>query len=150
MRRKLLAYNQLAHFPRSRTCLISLLIVSEKILNYLDDVIREFCFQDDVCVETDDGLIHCKLIAVPAGLKRDKNVEEQLNFLRVRDTRVPKVEALSRRKNVWDIPKVMAHYLLYLLLSCSNCLFTPDCSSSIEGSTITDLFSDFPNTCSGR
>jgi hypothetical protein len=58
-------------------------------------------------VETDDGLIHCKLIAVHAGLERDKNVEEQLNFLRARDTRVPKVEALSGRKNVWDIPKVI-------------------------------------------
>ncbi|XP_059462838.1 uncharacterized protein LOC132191765 isoform X2 [Corylus avellana] len=61
--------------------------------------------ENDVCVETDDGLIHCKLIAVHAGLERNKNVEEQLNFLRARDTRVPKVEALSGRKNVWDIPK---------------------------------------------
>jgi hypothetical protein len=87
---------------------------------------------------------------VHAGLERNKNVEEQLNFLRARDTRVPKVEALSGRKNVWDIPKVMAHYLLYLLFSCSNCLFTPDCSSLIEGSNRIDLFLDFPNTCSGR
>ncbi|XP_059462839.1 tyrosine-protein phosphatase RLPH2-like [Corylus avellana] len=61
--------------------------------------------EDDVCVETDDGLLHCKLIAVHAGLERDKNVEEQLNFLRARDTRVPKVEALSGKKNTWDIPK---------------------------------------------
>ena len=69
-------------------------------------------FQDDVCVETENGITHCKLIAVHAGLERNKNVEEQLNFLRARDTRVPKVEALSGRKNVWDIPKVMVHSLI--------------------------------------
>ncbi len=87
-----------------------------------------FFFQDDVCMETENGLIRCKLIAVHAGLERNKNVEEQLNFLRARDTRVPKVEALSGRKSVRDIPKVMAHYLLYLLFSCLNCLSTPDYS----------------------
>jgi hypothetical protein len=32
-------------------------------------------------VETENGLIRCKLIAVHAGLERNKNVEEQLNFL---------------------------------------------------------------------
>lgn len=64
-------------------------------------------FQDDVCVETEDGIKHCKLIAVHAGLERDKDVKEQLKFLKARDTRVPKVEALSGRKNVWDIPRVM-------------------------------------------
>lgn len=69
-------------------------------------------FQNDVCVETENGITHCKLIAVHAGLERNKNVEEQLKFLRARDTRVPKVEAISGRKNVWDIPKVMS--LLYL------------------------------------
>lgn len=63
--------------------------------------------EDDVCVESENGLLHCKLIAVHAGLERDKNVEEQLKYLRARDTRVPKVEALSGRKNVWDIPKAL-------------------------------------------
>ena len=64
-------------------------------------------FQDDVCVETGDEIKHCKLIAVHAGLERDKDVKEQLKFLKARDTRVPKIEALSGRKNVWDIPKVL-------------------------------------------
>lgn len=64
-------------------------------------------YQDDVCLETENGIQHCKLIAVHAGLERDKNVKKQLDFLRARDTRVPKVEALSGRKNVWNIPKVM-------------------------------------------
>ncbi|KAJ4705156.1 Calcineurin-like metallo-phosphoesterase superfamily protein [Melia azedarach] len=61
--------------------------------------------EDDVCVETEDGIKHCKLIAVHAGLEKGKNVEEQLKFLKAKDTRVSKVEALSGRKNVWDIPK---------------------------------------------
>lgn len=64
-------------------------------------------FQDEVCVETNDGIKHCKLIAVHAGLERGKNVEEQLELLKAKDTRVPKVEALSGRKNVWDIPEVI-------------------------------------------
>ena len=64
-------------------------------------------FQDDVCVETGDKIKRCKLIAVHAGLERDKDVKEQLKFLKARDTRVPKIEALSGRKNVWDIPKVL-------------------------------------------
>ncbi|KAA8516687.1 hypothetical protein F0562_016807 [Nyssa sinensis] len=34
-----------------------------------------------------------------------RGVEEQLKYLKARDTGVPKVEALSGRKNVWDIPK---------------------------------------------
>ncbi|KAG6690289.1 hypothetical protein I3842_10G006900 [Carya illinoinensis] len=61
--------------------------------------------EDDVCLETENGILHCKLIAVHAGLERDKNIKEQLDFLRARDTRVPKVEALSGRKTVWNIPK---------------------------------------------
>lgn len=59
-------------------------------------------------MKTDDGDKHCKLIAVHAGLEKDKDVKEQLKSLKARDTRVPKVEALSGRKNVWDIPKVIA------------------------------------------
>ncbi|VVA21892.1 PREDICTED: serine/threonine phosphatase [Prunus dulcis] len=61
--------------------------------------------EDDVCVETEDGIKYCKLIAVHAGLEKDKDVKQQLEFLRARDTRVPRVEALSDRKNVWNIPK---------------------------------------------
>ncbi|EXB37749.1 hypothetical protein L484_013787 [Morus notabilis] len=61
--------------------------------------------EDDICIETEDGIKHCRLIAVHAGLERDKDVKEQLKLLKDRDTRIPKVEALSGRKNVWDIPK---------------------------------------------
>ncbi|TQE04341.1 hypothetical protein C1H46_010126 [Malus baccata] len=61
--------------------------------------------EDDVCIETADGIKHCRLIAVHAGLEKDKDVKQQLVFLRARDTRVPKIQALSGRKNVWDIPK---------------------------------------------
>ncbi|KAJ7971513.1 Calcineurin-like metallo-phosphoesterase superfamily protein [Quillaja saponaria] len=64
--------------------------------------------EDDVCIETDDGIKHCKLIAVHGGLEKGKDVKEQLKFLKARDTRVPKVEALSGRKNVWDIPEELA------------------------------------------
>lgn len=42
-----------------------------------------------------------------AGLERGKKVGEQLELLKAKDTRVPKVEALSGRKNVWDIPEVI-------------------------------------------
>ncbi|KAF8396444.1 hypothetical protein HHK36_018063 [Tetracentron sinense] len=61
--------------------------------------------EDDVCIETSEGIKHCKLIAVHAGLEKEKGVQEQLKFLKARDTRVPKVEALSGKKNVWEIPK---------------------------------------------
>ncbi|GMH30154.1 hypothetical protein Nepgr_031997 [Nepenthes gracilis] len=61
--------------------------------------------QDDVCVQTGEGIKHCKLIAVHAGLEKGKGVDEQLRCLKARDTRVPKVEALSGRKSVWDIPE---------------------------------------------
>ncbi|XP_052171985.1 tyrosine-protein phosphatase RLPH2-like [Diospyros lotus] len=66
--------------------------------------------EDDVCIETEEGVKHNKLIAVHAGLERGKGVKEQLQFLKARDTRVPKVEALSGRKNVWDIPKELTEY----------------------------------------
>ncbi|KAK3043567.1 hypothetical protein RJ639_002146 [Escallonia herrerae] len=57
-----------------------------------------------VCIETEEGIKHCKLLAVHAGLEKN-GVEQQLKFLKARDTRVPKVEALSGRKSVWDIPQ---------------------------------------------
>lgn len=41
-----------------------------------------------------------------AGLEKKRGVEEQLTYLRARDTSIPKVEALSGRKNVWDLPEV--------------------------------------------
>ncbi|KAK4481163.1 hypothetical protein RD792_012044 [Penstemon davidsonii] len=61
--------------------------------------------EDDVSIETKQGLQNCKLIAVHAGLEKGKSVEEQLNYLKAKNTSIPKVEALSGRKNVWDIPE---------------------------------------------
>ncbi|XP_065856137.1 tyrosine-protein phosphatase RLPH2-like [Euphorbia lathyris] len=61
--------------------------------------------EEDVCIENEEGIQHCKLIAVHAGLEKAKNVEEQLKCLKAKDTSIPKVESLSGRKNVWDIPQ---------------------------------------------
>ncbi|QCE05937.1 uncharacterized protein LOC114190621 [Vigna unguiculata] len=61
--------------------------------------------EDDVFINTEDGSKCCKLIAVHAGLQKKVDVKEQLKLLKARDTRVPKVEALSGRKTVWDIPE---------------------------------------------
>ncbi|CAM8888716.1 unnamed protein product [Rhodiola kirilowii] len=60
--------------------------------------------EDNVCVEIKGVPTICKLIAVHAGLEKE-NVEGQLNYLRARDTSIPKVTALSGRKDVWQIPK---------------------------------------------
>ena len=57
-------------------------------------------------MQTEEGIQQCKLIAVHAGLEKGKGVEEQLKILKARDTSLPRVEALSGKKNVWDIPKV--------------------------------------------
>lgn len=61
--------------------------------------------EDDVCIQTEEGIKHCKLIAVHAGLERDEAVDEQLKTLKAKDTRVPKVGPLSGRASVWEIPK---------------------------------------------
>ncbi|KAJ6793735.1 uncharacterized protein M6B38_260285 [Iris pallida] len=61
--------------------------------------------EDKVWVDTPEGRICCKLIAVHAGLEKSKGLDEQLKLLRVKDTSVPKVENLSGRHNVWEIPK---------------------------------------------
>lgn len=61
--------------------------------------------EDDVCIEISGEKKHCKLVAVHAGLEKAKGVEQQLKVLKVRDTKIPKVAALSGRKDVWDIPK---------------------------------------------
>ena len=67
--------------------------------------------QEDVCIETEGGVKHCRLIAVHGGLERGKNVQDQLDFLKARDCRVPKVTPLSARKDVWDIPQVMNGFI---------------------------------------
>ncbi|KAJ1419514.1 Serine/threonine-specific protein phosphatase/bi [Sesbania bispinosa] len=64
--------------------------------------------EDNVFMNTDDGVKCCKLIAVHAGLEKGVDVNEQLKLLKARDTRVPKVQALSGRKNVWDIPQELS------------------------------------------
>ncbi|XP_047977769.1 tyrosine-protein phosphatase RLPH2-like [Salvia hispanica] len=64
--------------------------------------------EENVSIETEKGLQNCKLIAVHAGLEKGKGVKEQLDYLKAKDTRIPKVEALSGRKNVWDIPEELS------------------------------------------
>ncbi|XP_038906159.1 tyrosine-protein phosphatase At3g09960-like isoform X2 [Benincasa hispida] len=39
------------------------------------------------------------------GLEEGKDVEEQLKFLKAKETKFPKIMGLSGRKNVWNIPK---------------------------------------------
>jgi hypothetical protein len=73
--------------------------------------------QEDVPIDTDEGQIVCKLIAVHAGLGRSIDLNEQLKVLRTRDTRVPKVQMLHGRHDVWDIPKVvnmLSHFILFI------------------------------------
>lgn len=64
--------------------------------------------EDDVFINTDNGVRCCKLIAVHAGLEKGVDVNEQMKILKARDTRIPKVQALSGRKNVWDIPEELS------------------------------------------
>ncbi|KAM1184339.1 hypothetical protein ACFX2I_013737 [Malus domestica] len=78
--------------------------VPDKHKKFLSDMVWVH-EEDNVCIETADRIKHCRLIAVHAGLEKDKDVKQQLAFLKAKDTRVPKIEALSGRKNVWDIPK---------------------------------------------
>lgn len=61
--------------------------------------------EDNVSIETENGLKSCKLIAVHGGLVKGQDVEEQIKYLKEKDTRIPKVEPLSGRKSVWDIPE---------------------------------------------
>lgn len=64
--------------------------------------------EDNVWIGTAEGKQNCKLIAVHAGLDKAKGVEEQLNFLKAKDTSIPKVNALSGRANVWNIPEELS------------------------------------------
>ncbi|EPS64329.1 calcineurin-like metallo-phosphoesterase-like protein, partial [Genlisea aurea] len=62
--------------------------------------------EDDVSIETNEGgRRKCRLIGVHAGLEKTSGVEEQLSVLKARDARISKVQQLSGRKNVWDIPE---------------------------------------------
>ncbi|KAG1330993.1 Serine/threonine-protein phosphatase BSL2 like [Cocos nucifera] len=64
--------------------------------------------EDNVLIDTSEGRIYCKLLAVHAGLEQSKGVDEQLKLLRARDTSLPKVEDLSGRHNVWEMPKELS------------------------------------------
>ena len=68
-----------------------------------------WALQDNISIETEEGIKNCKLIAVHAGLEKDKEIQKQMESLKARDTRISKVEALSGRKNVWEIPQVIAY-----------------------------------------
>ena len=57
-------------------------------------------------METAEGLKLAKLIAVHGGLLQGKSIDEQLKSLKARDTSVPKIESLSGRKTIWDMPEV--------------------------------------------
>lgn len=78
------------------------LISAENINNCTNLIL----LQDNVCVETAEGLKNCRLIAVHGGLQQGKPVDEQLKLLRARDTAISKVECLSGRKTIWDMPEV--------------------------------------------
>ena len=73
-------------------------------------------WQENVPIDTDEGQIICNLIAVHAGLERTIDLNEQLRVLRTRDTRVPKVQMLSGRQDVWDTPKVKKKSASYFSL----------------------------------
>lgn len=70
-----------------------------------------------MCIQTEKGIKHCKLIAVHAGLEKDVAVDEQLKTLKSKDTRVPKVGPLSGRASVWEIPKVRVHKIMHFFFT---------------------------------
>eukprot|EP00850_Spirogloea_muscicola_P011608 SM000072S21242 [mRNA] locus=s72:603668:605206:- [translate_table: standard] len=55
-----------------------------------------------------------RLIAVHAGLLSTEPVEEQLNMLRARDVRQPRIEQLSGRGNVWKTPPELGDEVLLI------------------------------------
>lgn len=81
-------------------------------------IVDSLFLQDDVCIETEEGVKHCKLIAVHAGLEEKKSVDEQLEILRAKDTSIPRIEPLSGRRNVWDIPQVSKNIKDYIQSFC--------------------------------
>ncbi|KFK38336.1 hypothetical protein AALP_AA3G100900 [Arabis alpina] len=79
-------------------------VVPESHKKFLTDMVWVH-EEEDVCIETEKGLKQCKLIAVHAGLEKGKSVNEQLELLRGKDTSISKIQPLSGRKNVWNIPQ---------------------------------------------
>ncbi|PWA97676.1 hypothetical protein CTI12_AA026970 [Artemisia annua] len=66
--------------------------------------------EEDVCINTAQGTKHCKLIAVHAGLEKDKDVEEQMITLRARNTEFPSLKAISGRTSVLEMPEELAKH----------------------------------------
>ncbi|EEC77238.1 hypothetical protein OsI_15791 [Oryza sativa Indica Group] len=64
--------------------------------------------KENVPIDTNEGQIICKLIAVHAGLERSIDLNEQFRILRTKDTKISKVAMLSGRQDVWNIPKDLA------------------------------------------
>jgi len=76
--------------------------VPEKHKKFLQDLV--WVHEEQEVDTSDPEMSRTKLIAVHAGLEITKSVEEQLKVLYNRDVTFPRVEALSGRKNVWEIP----------------------------------------------
>lgn len=49
---------------------------------------------------------YSQLVAIHAGIEKDKKLEPQLEILRKRDVTSYRLEALSGRKNVWEMHPV--------------------------------------------
>jgi hypothetical protein len=71
---------------------------------------------------------YTKLIAVHAGLE-SQSVEEQMQMLRTKDSKLPRIEPLAGRRNVWDTPPVRESSLTLLKSVCS--LLVSSSSSSM-------------------
>lgn len=67
--------------------------------------------EENVPIDTNEGQIICKLIAVHAGLERSIDLNEQFRILRTKDTKISKVAMLSGRQDVWNIPKVSKYFI---------------------------------------
>ena len=56
--------------------------------------------------ETEDPeTSYTKLIAVHAGLE-SKSVDHQMQMLKLKDSKLPRIEPLAGRRNVWNTPPV--------------------------------------------
>ncbi|CAO2836758.1 unnamed protein product [Amaranthus hypochondriacus] len=66
--------------------------------------------EDNVWVEKAEGRKKCKLIAVHAGIHRDKPVEQQLKLLKSKDTSKPVVECVQGRENFRDMPQELKEH----------------------------------------
>ncbi|KAG2272637.1 hypothetical protein Bca52824_067192 [Brassica carinata] len=79
-------------------------VVPESHKKFLTDMVWVH-EEEDVYIETEEGLKQCKLIAVHAGLDKQKSVNEQLELLRAKDTSFSRIQPLSGRKDVTSMPQ---------------------------------------------